>query len=482
MAGANSANSGLQSFEEVANELNSILVVTKDLVRSMSSCLVELGKLSAELGQEWKVRAFGSVGSGFYTHLSDLDVTCFQDLSSKDSSEQTPPTEALVRYLQVVQQNSSFEVVEEIFRARIPILKLRYNGYLDVDLSFQNRDPFANTQLLRAYATISHSVRQLVLLIKIWAKSECVCGAPDGHLSSYSFTLMVLYYLMVDPQVQMPCFNTAWFKGDRQIPEEAKGQWKCPLGLAALVHRFFEFYVKVYVWGYEVVSVRTGQRLYSDNAVYSQLNVAQGTIMPHIEDPFLLGRNLNCVFGWDQNTMLSSKLHAALAHFEMGMTPYGFYTALTWCKQMLAVRNASEEANRSSKEAGKSDTIAEKSVHQNQGQMPHYMPRALTAAADNDSKQEPKGLPTTALTAAKSSKSKQKNAIGSPTTGIVPTSRWQTEPTKAMGRHAPQHAPQHTPQPEPTKVNVVPRSPQLRIPAPEELPMTSLGQTRTWSL
>eukprot|EP00443_Scrippsiella_acuminata_P026582 CAMPEP_0115338080 /NCGR_PEP_ID=MMETSP0270-20121206/89876_1 /TAXON_ID=71861 /ORGANISM="Scrippsiella trochoidea, Strain CCMP3099" /LENGTH=69 /DNA_ID=CAMNT_0002759351 /DNA_START=12 /DNA_END=217 /DNA_ORIENTATION=- len=67
-----------------------------------------------------------------------------------------------------------FEVVEDVRAARVPILRLIFDRSLDVDLSFQNVEPLPNTQLLRAYAALDPCVRDLVILVKLWAKSAGV--------------------------------------------------------------------------------------------------------------------------------------------------------------------------------------------------------------------------------------------------------------------------------------------------------------------
>jgi hypothetical protein len=320
---------GVQSLGGVATDLLAKLAPTKSDLKTAATCLTELVKLSQELGPGWSARPFGSLASGFHTRFSDLDVTCFSD--GDDASPKSHASSVLARFLPLVQKSESFEITEVISSARIPIMKLRFAEKLDVDLSFQNTDPFPNTQLLKAYAKLSPLVRQLVTLVKLWAKAEGVSGAPNGHLSSYSFTLMAIYFMQVDPLVKMPCFPASLFDGNKRLPETIKVHWQCPLVLPVLIARFFEFYATQYSWGYEVVSVRVGQRLYTTEPSYSQLPVnSDGTAMPHIEDPFLLARNLNCVLGWEQTSSLQHKFCMTLRAIQMGSAPFGFVTALGW--------------------------------------------------------------------------------------------------------------------------------------------------------
>ncbi len=85
-----------------------------------------------------------------------------------------------------------------------------------------------------------------------------------------------------------------------------------------IVSRFFEFYASAFYWGYEVVSIRTGQRMYASDPAFAQLNSRDDAEMLHIEDPFLLHRNLNCVLGLTQCQDLYNKFKSAHLALENG--------------------------------------------------------------------------------------------------------------------------------------------------------------------
>jgi len=216
-----------------------------------------------------------------------------------------------------------FEVIDQIWNARVPILKLRFDHQLDVDLSCHNTEALPNTQLLRAYAELSPQVRELGLMIKLWAKEERVCGAPRGYLSSYSLTLMAIYYMQVDPQVHMPCLPTARYSGKHNASPKGRAAWACPFPTQVLMARFFRFYASEYQWCREVVSVRRGERAGAANPAYSQLGASLSPRL-HIEDPFLTGRNLNCVLGLEQECKFYAKICQAARAIQSGRLPDGF--------------------------------------------------------------------------------------------------------------------------------------------------------------
>merc|ERR1719424_321352 len=117
---------------------------------------------------------------------------------------------------------------------------------------------------------------------------------------------MVLYYLQSDRAVQLVCVPTSNFQGDH--PATIKERWSCPLPLQTLLCRFFGFYLSCFEWGSEVVSVRRGVRGRISDDQFHQLP-GQRISRLHIEDPFILGRNLNCTLGSDQEMRMKSKFH-----------------------------------------------------------------------------------------------------------------------------------------------------------------------------
>mmetsp|Transcript_17909 Transcript_17909/g.49125 ORF Transcript_17909/g.49125 Transcript_17909/m.49125 type:complete len:792 (-) Transcript_17909:123-2498(-) len=86
-------------------------------------------------------------------------------------------------------------VKEVVLEARVPLLKCESVAGIDIDVSFNNRLPLFNSELLRAYADLDPRVRDLGRLVKWWAKRRHVNDALDGTLSSYVHILLVIHYL-----------------------------------------------------------------------------------------------------------------------------------------------------------------------------------------------------------------------------------------------------------------------------------------------
>mmetsp|Transcript_73029 Transcript_73029/g.171235 ORF Transcript_73029/g.171235 Transcript_73029/m.171235 type:complete len:400 (+) Transcript_73029:86-1285(+) len=285
-------------------------------------CLRQLKKLAQSLDGEWCVRPFGSSANGFAVRGSDFDVTCYR-AGTSGQDNLLAIHELQTRLLPLLHGDPSFELTEAIWSARVPILKLKFEGHLEVDLSCQNSEALLNTELLKAYSQLHPAVRDLVVLVKLWTRSLGLSGARNGYLSSYTWTLMVVYFLQVHPALQMPCLSTEAFRRGATAESLQKPAWKCDFLPHRLLHGFFDFFTNPngFKWGAEVVSVRLGTRV-NPAQEFVQLT-GRDSMRLHVEDPFLLSRNLNCVLGWSQEGEMHSKMKAAAAALGQNLLPEG---------------------------------------------------------------------------------------------------------------------------------------------------------------
>jgi len=211
--------------------------------------------------------------------------------------------------------------------AKVPIVVLSSFGRQIIDVSINNVLPTFNTKLLGEYSRLDDRVVGLVLCVKRWAKMTQVSDAKMGNLSSYSWSILCLYYLQyvgVIPSLQARAppgvslyncpssgrsFDVGFLSGRLAIVEkelvEKSMTTRCVLSLAELLCGFFMFYDREFKWGSEVVSIRIGGRarlsitdpefgLLSQGS-RSMMELPPGTEKIHIEDPFDLSRNLHCV-------------------------------------------------------------------------------------------------------------------------------------------------------------------------------------------
>jgi len=288
------------------------------------------------------IQMFGSAASGLCERGSDIDATVIVDfaiLNKRFHGKNRAPSVghetrllcseavcAIAKYIEG--SNGTGLAVEGLINgAKVPIVVLSSFGRQIIDVSINNVLPTFNTKLLGEYSRLDDRVVGLVLCVKRWAKMTQVSDAKMGNLSSYSWSILCLYYLQyvgVIPSLQARAppgvslyncpssgrsFDVGFLSGRLAIVEkelvEKSMSTRCVLSLAELLCGFFMFYDREFKWGSEVVSIRVGGRarlsitdpefgLLSQGS-RSMMELPPGTEKIHIEDPFDLSRNLHCV-------------------------------------------------------------------------------------------------------------------------------------------------------------------------------------------
>lgn len=259
-------------------------------------------------------KLFGSMSTGFGTKGCDFDVVILS-ANTPESESTEDNKDVLMKLRKILLDKPDFEIKNVILTARVPILKLEYGGR-DVDVSVNNEKALKNSRLLHAYAQLDPLIAEFGIAVKLWAKDAQLCGAKDGHLSSYAFILMALYFLQVGGD-EMPSLqqglDESWATADDDEAlfkrvQVVKESWRLPTrDLWTLVAGFFAFYAgsvgptgqcHPFQWGKEVVSVRLGKRsrqLHCAHATeFHDLKGRQEGHL-HIEDPVEQSRNLRDV-------------------------------------------------------------------------------------------------------------------------------------------------------------------------------------------
>lgn len=195
----------------------------------------------------------------------------------------------LQRQIELHGQNM-FSNMEAVAFARVPVVKGRFldaenpfssDGSLDFDICFLNDIAVVNSSLIREYSKVDPRVRSLMLSVKAWAKAKGVGNAADQTLSSYTWMVMVIFYLQIigfvpnmqcnvlmercgvkfDPRNRFHSVNglrTIFVTFDEIINTNA---WNMPelfktTPSSCLLAGFFTFYAKIFPWETTAVSIR----------------------------------------------------------------------------------------------------------------------------------------------------------------------------------------------------------------------------------
>jgi len=305
------------------------MLATFDYPEGVSSVIACLQRATACV-QGSRIFAFGSAVNGFGDSTSDIDLVLHAsrpelkeglNLGRVSQRDLAPRTLA---YLQSRLRRVGISIHEKVLHARVPILKLSIRG-MDCDLSVNNLLPVFNTRLLKSYATADDRVVEITSKLKAWAKEQDLHGASHGHLSSYSFTLMVIFYMQI--RKALPCLQQKSSGKPIWYHEDSK-KWNVAMDIVASSDKsdvtvsfsdFATFYTEEFTWGTHVVSVRTGKldevSSYPDLKRLPRSSLAnEAEELLHIEDPFDTARNLNCVL----SSGSSRKLLHALRNLAKG--------------------------------------------------------------------------------------------------------------------------------------------------------------------
>ncbi|NWX28325.1 TUT7 uridylyltransferase, partial [Notiomystis cincta] len=141
-----------------------------------------------------KLDLFGSSKNGFGFKQSDLDIC--MTIDGLETAEGLDCIRVIEDLAKVLKKQSGLRNVLPITTAKVPIVKFFHvRSGLEVDISLYNTLALHNTRLLSSYAAIDPRVKYLCYTMKVFTKICDIGDASRGSLSSYAYTLMVLYFL-----------------------------------------------------------------------------------------------------------------------------------------------------------------------------------------------------------------------------------------------------------------------------------------------
>ncbi|CED82695.1 cid1 [Phaffia rhodozyma] len=298
------------------------LLPTPEELNTKQQVRVLIEKLIRTVEPGARLLAFGSTANGFSLRNSDMDLCVLLDRSS-DEAKSAPPASDLVNIIgHLLEQETNF-AVKALPKAYVPIIKLTLSPSpglpfgIACDIGFENRLALENTRLLLTYATIDPArVRTMVLFIKVWSKRRRINSPYRGTLSSYGFTLLVLFFLIhvQNPPVlpnlqQIPPLvpktkeeleldgHNIWFFDDTEL---LRKEWSSAnfQSVGELLIDFFKFYCQNFAFNTDVVSIRAGlltkeSKMWTTDSDVGSLNeMSRDRNRLCIEDPFETSYNV----------------------------------------------------------------------------------------------------------------------------------------------------------------------------------------------
>ncbi|KAG4053339.1 hypothetical protein PC123_g11521 [Phytophthora cactorum] len=162
------------------------------------------------LQQNWptcRVLAFGSSESGLGFGGCDVDLGIYFEDMDVDAQGQFSPQERVDLLATACERlSTAFQVQEFVRNARVPVIKLwDPKRQVACDVCVGGINALLNTALLKYYGRVDPRVRPLVFAIKYWAKQRGINDSVNGTLSSYGYTLLLIFYLQSHyAEMQLP--------------------------------------------------------------------------------------------------------------------------------------------------------------------------------------------------------------------------------------------------------------------------------------
>jgi len=177
---------------------------------------------------------------------------------------------------------------------------------IPIDFSVNAAVPLYNAALLTECGQLDARAKELILLVKRWAKDRGVCHAAKGHLSPYTWGLLTIFFLQVteDEGPFLPKLSSfkmaSGLLKQKLVTEET--MWEpsaSTISSGELFKKFMRFYSTEFNWRTEAISIRSGKRDKPGLSLPLHVVVHEDNktteVGPSIEDPFNEARNLGSV-------------------------------------------------------------------------------------------------------------------------------------------------------------------------------------------
>ncbi|NWW81556.1 TUT7 uridylyltransferase, partial [Climacteris rufus] len=248
-----------------------------------------------------KLDLFGSSKNGFGFKQSDLDIC--MTIDGLETAEGLDCIRIIEDLAKVLKKHSGLRNVLPITTAKVPIVKFFHvRSGLEVDISLYNTLALHNTRLLSSYAAVDPRVKYLCYTMKVFTKMCDIGDASRGSLSSYAYTLMVLYFLQQrnppvipvlqeiykepkKPEILVDGWNVYFFDKIEELSVVWPDYGKNTESVGQLWLGLLRFYTEEFDFKEHVICIRRKNLLTTFKKQWTSKYIV-------IEDPFDLNHNL----------------------------------------------------------------------------------------------------------------------------------------------------------------------------------------------
>ncbi|WCJ19669.1 Speckle targeted PIP5K1A-regulated poly(A) polymerase [Euphorbia peplus] len=168
------------------------------------------------------VEPFGSFVSNLFTRWGDLDISIvFLNGSYISSAGKKRKQSLLVELLRALRQRGGWRRLQFVPNARVPILKFESRQSISCDISIDNLQGQMKSNFLFWISQIDGRFRDMVLLVKEWAKSHRINDPKNGTFNSYSLSLLVVFHFQTCVPAILPPLREIY---PRNVADDLIGQ------------------------------------------------------------------------------------------------------------------------------------------------------------------------------------------------------------------------------------------------------------------
>ncbi|XP_075219833.1 poly(A) RNA polymerase gld-2 homolog A-like [Lycorma delicatula] len=262
----------------------------------------------------------GSTVSGLSVSNSDMDL-CLTEMpvSGSGTLRRDVCYQKLCKVLHILRKGPEFGRII-LVDAKVPVLRIFMRKYeINIDINFSHIIGLWNTPLLFAYTKCDWRLRPLFSVIKVWAYYHNINEPFKKTLSSYSLSLLVIFFLQYGTQPPvLPCLQDIKreeFEYDKHDITQSNQtniyeSWNCDWhsesrdSLGKLLTQFFIFYDE-FNFEENIISVRLGKSI----PVKKNEDKLKGNFI-QVEEPFTLKNVAYSVHTYDSYKTIKN-------HFKM---------------------------------------------------------------------------------------------------------------------------------------------------------------------
>ncbi|XP_052658362.1 terminal uridylyltransferase 4 isoform X1 [Harpia harpyja] len=196
---------------EAANEQG----ISDDDFKIRQEIVNEMEKIIQQPLPECSLRMYGSCLTRFAFKTSDVNI----DIKFPPKMSQP---DVLIQVLEILKNSAVYSDVESDFHAKVPVVFCKdVKSGLTCKVSARNDVACLTTDLLAALGKLEPVLIPLVLAFRYWARLCHIDCQAEGGIPSYSFALMVIFFLQQRKPRILPSYLGNWIEGfDSKRPDD----------------------------------------------------------------------------------------------------------------------------------------------------------------------------------------------------------------------------------------------------------------------